>query len=137
MEETAAFRHVKSRTRWRNCRCSNSSRIIAGRLHPPRIEISEIAYASIGGVFVMSYATANLDALALVLNGRSLNRCGAVCDPLSSAGCRIVSAAGDGFYSSACFRRCCVSRCSASPSTRDPTWSSPTIVVAITVGPRW
>jgi MFS transporter, MHS family, shikimate and dehydroshikimate transport protein len=74
MEETAAFLQVKAK--------NEVARLPLVEIfkHHRRpfftavgLKISEIAYASIGGVFVMSYATANLGlSRALVLNGAFL-----------------------------------------------------------------
>jgi MFS transporter, MHS family, shikimate and dehydroshikimate transport protein len=71
MEETAAFQQVKARDEVARLPLVEIFR------HHRRpfftavgLKISEIAYASIGGVFVMSYATTNLGlSRALVLNG--------------------------------------------------------------------
>jgi MHS family shikimate/dehydroshikimate transporter-like MFS transporter len=75
MEETAAFLQVKAK--------NEVARLPLVEIfkHHRRpfftavgLKISEIAYASIGGVFVMSYATANLGlSRALVLNGAFLS----------------------------------------------------------------
>ena len=99
------------------------------------LKISEIAYASIGGVFVMSYATANLGLpRALVLNGAFAASLAALfAIPffgwLSDRFGRKVM-----FYSS-----CLFSALFAFPlfwllDTRDPTLVVITIIVAITFG---
>jgi MHS family shikimate/dehydroshikimate transporter-like MFS transporter len=71
MEETAAFLQVKAKNEVAKLPLVE---IFTHHRRPfftaVGLKISEIAYASIGGVFVMSYATANLGlSRALVLNG--------------------------------------------------------------------
>jgi len=71
MEETAAFRQVQAK---KEVASLPMLEIFRHHRRPfftaVGLKISEIAYASIGGVFVMSYATANLGLpRAVVLNG--------------------------------------------------------------------
>jgi MHS family shikimate/dehydroshikimate transporter-like MFS transporter len=99
------------------------------------LKISEIAYASIGGVFVMSYATANLGlSRSLVLNGAFLSSLAAV-----------IAIPTFGWLSDRLGRKtmffasCAFSALFAFPmfwllDTRDPTTVILTIVVAITFG---
>jgi MFS transporter, MHS family, shikimate and dehydroshikimate transport protein len=136
MEETAAFLQVKAKNE------VASLPVVEIFRHHRRpfftavgLKISEIAYASIGGVFVMSYATANLGlSRALVLNGAFASSLVAlVAIPvfgwLSDRFGRKVM-----FYSS-----CLFSALFAFPffwllDTRDPTIVVLTIVIAITFG---
>src|SRR5882757_7531993 len=136
MEETAAFRQVQAKKE------VASLPIVEIFKHHRRpfftavgLKISEIAYASIGGVFVMSYATANLGLpRALVLNGAFAASLAAlfaipVFGWMSDRFGRKVM-----FYSS-----CLFSALFAFPlfwllDTRDPTVVVTTIVVAITFG---
>jgi len=136
MEETSAFLRVKAK--------NEVARLPLVEIfkHHRRpfftavgLKISEIAYASIGGVFVMSYATANLGlSRALVLNGAFASSLVALfAIPtfgwLSDRFGRKVM-----FYSS-----CLFSALFAFPlfwllDTRDPTIVVITIVIAISFG---
>jgi MHS family shikimate/dehydroshikimate transporter-like MFS transporter len=136
MEETAAFLHVKAKNEVAKLPLVE---ILTHHRRPfftaVGLKISEIAYASIGGVFVMSYATANLGlSRALVLNGAFASSLAAlfaipVFGWMSDRFGRKVM-----FYSS-----CLFSALFAFPlfwllDTRDPTVVVITIVVAITFG---
>jgi MHS family shikimate/dehydroshikimate transporter-like MFS transporter len=136
MEETAAFLQVKAKNEVARLPLVE---ILTHHRRPfftaVGLKISEIAYASIGGVFVMSYATANLGlSRALVLNGAFASSLAAlfaipVFGWMSDRFGRKVM-----FYSS-----CLFSALFAFPlfwllDTRDPTVVVITIVVAITFG---
>jgi MHS family shikimate/dehydroshikimate transporter-like MFS transporter len=136
MEETAAFREVKAKNE-----VARLPLIEIFRHHrrpfftAVGLKISEIAYASIGGVFVMSYATANLGlSRGLVLNGAFASSLAALfAIPLfgwmsDRFGRKVM------FYAS-----CAFSALFAFPlfwllNTRDPTIVVLTIVVAISFG---
>jgi MHS family shikimate/dehydroshikimate transporter-like MFS transporter len=99
------------------------------------LKISEIAYASIGGVFVMSYATVNLGlSRSLVLNGAFLSSLAAlVAIPVFG---RLSDRLGRKIMF---FASCAFSALFAFPmfwllDTRDPATVILTIVIAITFG---
>ncbi len=136
MEETSAFLRVKAK--------NEVARLPLVEIfkHHRRpfftavgLKISEIAYASIGGVFVMSYATANLGlSRALVLNGAFAS---------SLAALFAIPTFGwlsDRFGRKAMFYSSCLfSALFAFPlfwllDTRDPTIVVITIVIAISFG---
>jgi MHS family shikimate/dehydroshikimate transporter-like MFS transporter len=136
MEETTAFRKVKAKNE------VASLPLVEIFRHHRRpfftavcLKISEIAYASIGGVFVMSYATANLGLpRSVVLNGAFLSSLAA-----------LVAIPVFGWLSDRLGRKtmffasCAFSALFAFPlfwllDTRDPTTVILTIVIAITFG---
>jgi|GEM_PF-5814669 len=136
MEETAAFRQVQAKKEVASLPLLEIFR------HHRRpfftavgLKISEIAYASIGGVFVMSYATANLGLpRAVVLNGAFARRWSRCLPSRCSAGCPTSSAARLCSMRAACSRRCLPSLCSGCstpairPSLCAPSWSrSPSV----------
>jgi MHS family shikimate/dehydroshikimate transporter-like MFS transporter len=137
MEETTAFLQVKAKNEVAKLPLAE---IFTHHRRPfltaVGLKISEIAYASIGGVFVMSYATANLGlSRALVLNGAFLS---------SLAALFAIPAFGwlsDRFGRKAMFYSSCLfSVLFAFPlfwllDTRDPTLVVITIIVAITFWP--
>jgi MHS family shikimate/dehydroshikimate transporter-like MFS transporter len=136
MEETAAFLQVKAKNEVAKLPLVE---ILTHHRRPfftaVGLKISEIAYASIGGVFVMSYATANLGlSRALVLNGAFLS---------SLAALFAIPAFGwlsDRFGRKAMFYSSCLfSVLFAFPlfwllDTRDPTLVVIAIIIAITFG---
>jgi MFS transporter, MHS family, shikimate and dehydroshikimate transport protein len=136
MEETAAFRKVQAKNE------VASLPLVEIFKHHRRpfftavcLKISEIAYASIGGVFVMSYATANLGlSRGVVLNGAFLSSLAA-----------LIAIPAFGWLSDRLGRKtmffasCAFSALFAFPmfwllDTRDPTTVILTIVIAITFG---
>jgi MFS transporter, MHS family, shikimate and dehydroshikimate transport protein len=136
MEETPAFRKVQIKNE------VASLPLVEIFKHHRRpfftavcLKISEIAYASIGGVFVMSYATANLGLpRGLVLNGAFLSSLSA-----------LVAIPVFGWLSdwlgrkTMFFASCAFSALFAFPlfwmlDTRDPTTVILAIVIAITFG---
>jgi MHS family shikimate/dehydroshikimate transporter-like MFS transporter len=136
MEETAAFQEVKAKNEVARLPLIE---IFRDHRRPfftaVGLKISEIAYASIGGVFVMSYATANLGlSRGLVLNGAFASSLAALfAIPLfgwmsDRFGRKVM------FYAS-----CAFSALFAFPlfwllNTRDPAIVVLTIVVAISFG---
>src|SRR5450432_477380 len=136
MEETAAFLQVKAKNE------VASLPVVEIFRHHRRpfftavgLKISEIAYASIGGVFVMSYATANLGlSRALVLNGAFASSLVAL------VAIPVFGWLSDRFGRKVMFYSSCVfSALFAFPffwllDTRDPTIVVLTIVIAITFG---
>jgi MFS transporter, MHS family, shikimate and dehydroshikimate transport protein len=136
MEETQAFRNVKARND-----VARLPLVEIFRYHRRPffiavcLKICEIAYASIGGVFVMSYATANLGlSRSLVLNGAFLSSLAA-----------LVAIPTFGWLSDRLGRKtmffasCAFCALFAFPmfwllDTRDPTTVVLTIVAAITFG---
>ncbi|MHC2281110.1 MHS family shikimate/dehydroshikimate transporter-like MFS transporter [Bradyrhizobium diazoefficiens] len=136
MEETAAFRQVQAK------KDVASMPLVEIFRHHRRpfftavgLKISEIAYASIGGVFVMSYATANLGlSRTVVLNGAfAASLVALLAIPLFGWLSDLVGRKTM-FYAS-----CLFSALFAFPlfwllNTRDPAVVICTIVVAITFG---
>jgi MHS family shikimate/dehydroshikimate transporter-like MFS transporter len=136
MEETAAFRQVQAK---KDVAKMPLVEIFRHHRRPfftaVGLKISEIAYASIGGVFVMSYATANLGlSRTVVLNGAfAASLVALLAIPLFGWLSDIVGRKKM-FYAS-----CLFSALFAFPlfwllNTRDPTIVICTIVVAITFG---
>jgi MHS family shikimate/dehydroshikimate transporter-like MFS transporter len=114
LEETAAFRAIKAKNEVVKLPIAEIFRYHRRPFFTAvGLKISEIAYASIAGVFIMSYATSRLGlSRGLVLNGASSPRSWRCSRFHCSAGCPTRSGAKPCSMRAACSRPCSHSRCS-------------------------